>query len=144
MFSAEPIVESRRALYARLASRVLETLNEAVDRRTAAGKTKHEIAERIGCHRSQLSRILNGTTPNLTLKTIADVLWATDHDPADFHADPLEDLQPNCATFDDEDRNYHNLWSTIRPYRESLIVRSSSDWAFHPKVNATWQVEVSS
>jgi transcriptional regulator with XRE-family HTH domain len=90
MYSRAPLVDSRGAAYARLASRVLEALNEAVQRRLGDGVTRSDIADRLGCHRSQLSRVLNGTVPNLTLRTIADILWATDHEADDFRADPVE------------------------------------------------------
>ena len=106
------LIDSRRAAYARLASRVLETLNEAVQCRISEGSNRSEIATRLGCHRSQL-RILNGTLPNLTLRTISDVLWATDHDPIDFSADPIEKLSENCPTHQHHDVASHNFSRVI-------------------------------
>ncbi len=97
-YSQVPLVDSRKAAFARLASRVLEALDEAVSTRVAEGKTKREIADRIGCDRSSLSRVLNGTTSNITLRTISDILWATDFDPQDFRADPIEKISPNWVT----------------------------------------------
>lgn len=88
-------VDPREAQYARLAFGVLRTLREAVDRRAREGLTKVAIADRIGCDKSALSRVLNGRTCNLTLKTISDILWATDFEPVEFEADALEDLSPN-------------------------------------------------
>jgi Helix-turn-helix. len=94
--SSRALVDARGSAYARLASRVLEALNEAVTyRKDKDGVTLAMVADRIGCHRSQLSRTLNGTAKNLTLKTISDILWATDFDPEDFHADPVELICPN-------------------------------------------------
>lgn len=116
MFSHAPLVDSRRAAYARLASRVLECLNEAVELRQSNGATRSQIAEKLGYHRSQLSRILNGTTPNLTLRTISDVLWATDCEPTDFTADPIEQLSQNCPTFAAIDGEYESLWTTTHSY----------------------------
>lgn len=99
MLSSQPVVSERGATFARLAARVLETLNDAVDKRRSEGETLSEIAERIGCHRSLLSRVLNGTSPNLTLRTIADVLWAARFEPADFAADPIEAISPNWTHY---------------------------------------------
>ena len=97
-FSQKPLVDGRKAAFSRLVSRVLETLDAAVSTRRAEGKTMSEIADRIGCDRSSLSRTLNGTTSNLTLRTISDILWATDFDPQDFRADPIEKISPNWVT----------------------------------------------
>lgn len=95
MFSQKPLVDGRKAAFARLASRVLETLNEAVSTRRDEGQTVSAIADRIGCNRSSITRALNGTSANLTLRTISDILWATDFDPQDFSADPIEKISPN-------------------------------------------------
>jgi transcriptional regulator with XRE-family HTH domain len=88
-------VDPREAQYARLAFGVLRTLREAVDRRVNEGLTKSMIAQRIGCDKSTLSRVLNGRVRNVTLKTVSDILWATDFEPAEFGADALEELSPN-------------------------------------------------
>jgi transcriptional regulator with XRE-family HTH domain len=88
-------VDPREAQYARLAFAVLKTLRRAVDRRADEGLTKSAIAKRIGKDKSALSRILNGRTRNLTLKTVSDILWAVDYEPTEFEAEPLEELSPN-------------------------------------------------
>jgi transcriptional regulator with XRE-family HTH domain len=88
-------VDPREAQYARLAFAVLKTLRRAVDNRANEGLTKSAIAKRIGKDKSALSRILNGRTRNLTLKTVSDILWAVDYEPTEFEADPLEELSPN-------------------------------------------------
>lgn len=142
MYSPAPLVDTRRASYARLASRVLEALNEAVSRRIGEGRSKAEIAERIGCHRSQLSRVLNGTTPNLTLRTISDVLWATDFDPQDFAVDPLEELSQNCRTFESGDTEYRDLWTKFGNSPELHGKFIKSDWPEKTKINSAWKVEV--
>lgn len=105
--SSRPLVNARSAAYARLASRVLEVLNGAVQSRRLDGETLSSIADNIGCHRSVLSRVLNGTVSNLTLKTISDILWATKFDPQDFGADPIEVICPNWV--DDERMDYNNV-----------------------------------
>jgi hypothetical protein len=88
-------VDPREAQYARLVFSVLGTLRQAVDRRVSEGLTKTAISNRIGCDKSALSRVLNGRTRNLTLKTVSDLLWAVDFEPVPFEADALEDLSPN-------------------------------------------------
>ena len=136
MYSPAPIVDSRRAAYARLASRVLETLNGAVARRLAEGKTQSEIAERIGCHRSLLSRAINGTTPNLTLRTIADILWATDYEPRDFEADALEDLNENCRTHIDHEVAYASLFEKrSRVVDVDLLNEVTTLWLSQPSAS---------
>jgi hypothetical protein len=95
MTSSQQLVSSKGAAFARLASRVLEALNEAVDYRRDQGQTLTGISEKIGCHRSALTRALNGTSANLTLRSISDILWAVDFDPKDFSADPVESISPN-------------------------------------------------
>lgn len=96
--SSLPVVDEREAAFARLASRVLETLNDAVEYRRNRGATITQIADRIGCHKSSLSRTLNGNCQNITLRTISDILWASDHDPQDFQADPIEDICQNWVS----------------------------------------------
>jgi DNA-binding phage protein len=88
-------VSQQSAAFARLAARVLEALNRAVDRRRDEGQTLSSIAAKINRDRSALTRALNGTTANLTLRTISDILWATNFDPRDFVADPIEEVSPN-------------------------------------------------
>ena len=88
-------VDPREAQYARFAFAILRTLRSAVNKRTKEGLTQAAIASRIGMDRSSLSRILNGRTSNLTIKTISDVLWATEFEPIEFDADPREDLMRN-------------------------------------------------
>lgn len=100
MFSQKPLVDSRKAAFARLASRVLETLNEAVAARREEGQTISAIADRIGCNRSSVTRVLNGSSANMTLRTISDILWATNFDPRDFAADPIEQISPNWVAMD--------------------------------------------
>lgn len=88
-------VDPREAQYARLVFGVVGTLREAVARRSKEGLSKTAIAARIGRDKSALSRVLNGRTRNLTLKTVSDILWACEFEPIEFDADALEDLSAN-------------------------------------------------
>lgn len=95
--SSEQHDPQREAQYARFALSILGALNDAVGRRTAGGETKASLASKIGCNRSQLSRVLNGNVGNITIRTISDILWATRHEPLEFAADSYEDISPNYA-----------------------------------------------
>jgi hypothetical protein len=103
--SSQSFVDQRGAAFGRLAGRVLEALNEAVEYRKNKGETLTFLAEKIGCHRSSLTRALNGTSANLTLRTISDILWATRHEPQDFIAEPVEAICSNWNYFDQVDKN---------------------------------------
>jgi hypothetical protein len=94
-FQSDP----REAQFARLMSDVLATLQEAVQHRYDTGVTRAALAQRIGCDRSSLSRVLNGHAANLTLRTVSDILWAADFEPCEFSAEPAERLSPNHACF---------------------------------------------
>lgn len=87
--------DPRRRQYARYAQTVLEGLREAVARRTAEGLSQRQIAERIDMAPSSLTRVLNGRVKNLTIKTISDILWASEHEPSEFNVDALEDISGN-------------------------------------------------
>jgi transcriptional regulator with XRE-family HTH domain len=106
MNSSLPLTNQRGAAFTRLASRVLEALNEAIDHRREEGQTLTQIADRLGYNRSVLSRVLNGTSSNLTLRTISDVLWAANYDPQDFKADPIEKICPNWVNTEDSEADY--------------------------------------
>lgn len=85
-------VDPRDAQYARFAGSVLATLRCAVMRRVSEGLSQKEIGDRIDMDKSALSRVLNGRVRNITIKTVSDILWATEHEPVEFHADGFEDL----------------------------------------------------
>lgn len=103
MISSPPLVDERSAAFSRLAARIVDTLNDAVEKRKEEGETLSDIAEKMGCHRSSLSRVLNGTSRNITVRTIADILWATEFEPRDFEADPIETL---CANWTGDANSY--------------------------------------
>lgn len=87
--------DPRRRQYARFAQTVLETLREAVDRRTAEGLSRKEIAGRIDMAPSSLTRVLNGRVKNITIRTLSDILWAAEHEPVEFGSDAIEDICGN-------------------------------------------------
>jgi DNA-binding phage protein len=116
-------VSQRSAAFARLASRVLEALNNAVDIRRAEGQTLSSIAAKIGRDRSALTRALNGTSSNLTIRTISDILWATNFDPRDFEADPIESISPNWI----DSSSSSDCETKITPY-PTIPVKMSSDY----------------
>ena len=137
MFSQKPLVDSRKAAFARLASRVLETLNEAVSTRREEGQTISAIADRIGCNRSSITRALNGSSANMTLRTISDILWAADFDPQDFSADPIEKISPNwiAMTFDSSEETRFVIFPTQEVRMDSSeIIEHNRETAFqNPK-----------
>lgn len=88
-------IDPREAAYGRLVSSVLGALRSAVAKRVAGGQAKADIAKEADLSAGHLSRVLNGSVRNITLRTVSDLLWATRHDPRDFAADAYEDLNHN-------------------------------------------------
>ena len=95
MTSFDIKIDPRDAQYGRFASAILRTLRSAVYHRVGVNHTQRDIADRLGWHRSQLSRVLNGRINNISIKTVSDILWACDFEPEEFAADPVEKLSPN-------------------------------------------------
>lgn len=139
MFSQNPLVDSRKAAFARLASRVLEALNDAVSTRKDEGQTLTVIADRIGCNRSSLTRTLNGSSANMTLRTISDILWATNFDPQDFTADPIEKISPNWLVENHEIEK--NVEYTVYLTRDIRIDSCATDNLFSASSFSTPKVE---
>jgi hypothetical protein len=129
------LFRKREAQYGRLVHNVLNMLNDAVHHRISEGETKASIARIIGCDRSSLSRILNGNIRNLTLRTISDILWATNYEPQDFSADPVEVISPNYVSIDvDQVEAFPHPSSSVGFYISDLPVgyiktHSSSGYA---------------
>ena len=88
-------VDPKEQFYARFASNILGALRAAVATRISEGMSQHEIAGKIRCHKSSISRTLNGRVNNITIKTVSDILWACSAEPRQFKFDFLEDLQSN-------------------------------------------------
>lgn len=94
-----PLVDQRSAAFARLVARILDALNLAAERRRNEGVALKDVARKLGWHNSAISRLLNGTSHNMTLRTVSDLLWALDFEPKDFEAEALEDINPKAPTF---------------------------------------------
>jgi len=119
-------VDPREQFYARFASNILGALRTAVGTRVSEGMSQQEIAEKIGCHKSSISRTLNGRVNNVTIKTVSDILWACSAEPRQFEFDFLEDLQANfipdhkCRKIHEFSENYSVFGEEFRPKTESL------------------------
>lgn len=82
-------VDPRRSAYLSLASQVESQLREAYARRFAAGiVTQSSIAQKLGVNRSAVHHRLTGRT-NMTIETIADMVWALGYEIAVKIYDPL-------------------------------------------------------
>jgi len=67
---------ARRQTYLRLASEIESQLRDAYDRRFVAGEaTQSSLAKALDIDRSAIHRRLMGHT-NMTIETIADMVWA--------------------------------------------------------------------
>lgn len=69
-------VDPRSRNSGRFSLRVQRELQKAV---SSSGMRQQQIAEKLGVDRSIINRRLTGRA-NLTLRSIADIAWATDHD----------------------------------------------------------------
>lgn len=68
--------DNRRAVYLGLVQQVESQIREAYAERYEQGiETQASLAEKIGVHKSAINRRLSGKN-NLTLKTVADLVWA--------------------------------------------------------------------
>lgn len=65
--------------------RGIECISEAI---AASGLSRSEVAEKLGCHKSLVTRILNGPQ-NMTLATLGAVLWACDRELDAFMSNSL-------------------------------------------------------
>jgi hypothetical protein len=69
-------LDGRRSTYIHLSGDVETQLREAFDERHQAGEeTQASLAEKLGVNRSVIHRRLTGRA-NLTLSTLADMVWA--------------------------------------------------------------------
>ena len=90
MPSSRRTSDPKRAKYLSLSGQIESQLREAYGRKHAAGKvTQSSIASRLGINRSAVHHRLMGRT-NMTIETIADMVWALDHDIVVNIYDPLE------------------------------------------------------
>lgn len=129
-------IDPRSAAYVRLIGDIYDMINDVVKRREKEGVTRAEIARRMGKDRSQLSRILNGHSSNITARTIADILYATDFEldrPA-YH--PLEADGCNAPSATHTDLAFK--WIAGEPIAKLGVAGSNftkSDGAVH----SVWQ-----
>lgn len=71
-------ISSRRQTFLLLAAQIERQLRDAYDRAFRAGDvTQASVAAKLGIDRSAVNRRLTGRT-NMTIETIADMVWALD------------------------------------------------------------------
>lgn len=70
-----PKPDTRRQLYLALVNKLESQLRELYSKRSDEGYTLACAADRLGIHRSLMTRRLNGQT-NMTLETVAEMVWA--------------------------------------------------------------------
>lgn len=69
--------DNRRQVYLALAGSIESQLREAYAKRFEAGQeTQTTLAEKLGVNRSVVNRRLTGRQKNLTVETVADMVWA--------------------------------------------------------------------
>lgn len=79
MRSSKPPVDSRRKVYLALSSSIESQLREAfLERFDAGDETQASLAKKLGVDRSSVNRRLRGEA-NMTIKTLADMVWALEH-----------------------------------------------------------------
>lgn len=92
MPSSRRTTSARRKMFLNLSGQVEGQLREAYDRKFQAGlATQSSLADKLGVNRSAIHHRLMGHT-NMTIETIADMVWALDHnirveifDPSSVH-----------------------------------------------------------
>lgn len=73
-----------------------ETLRAAAEEKVASGITQQEIADKLGVHKSSISRLLRGQS-NLTLRSVGEFLWALGWEP-EFSAKRNSEPSHNLTT----------------------------------------------
>lgn len=94
-------LDDRRRMFVVLAAEIERQLREAYDRKFRAGlATQSGLADKLGINRSAIHHRLMGHT-NMTIETIADMVWALDHaikveiyDPAASHGVNYKTITP--------------------------------------------------
>jgi len=90
--------DARRAMFLSLASQIEGQLRDAYARKYEAGcLNQSSVAEKLGINRSAVHHRLMGQT-NMTIETIADMVWALEHDIVVRIYDPME---PLCGGYND-------------------------------------------
>lgn len=101
MPSSRKKVDPRRQAFLALSGQIESQLRDAYDRKYRAGiTTQSRLAGKLGVNRSAVHHRLMGHT-NMTLETVADMVWALDHaikveiydptiDPSDNQVHPIQ------------------------------------------------------
>jgi DNA-binding phage protein len=96
--------DQRRAMFLSLAGQIEGQLREAYARKYDAGRlNQSSVADKLGINRSAVHHRLTGRT-NMTIETIADMVWALEHDIVVQIFDPHDNLggrlddRPNVPT----------------------------------------------
>jgi transcriptional regulator with XRE-family HTH domain len=77
---------------------VLDELNGALrQEQDRQGLTKARIADRLGIHRSEVTKLLNGRRRNMTMESIAALAWALGRD-IDFRLIGEDDVARSNGT----------------------------------------------
>lgn len=83
-------IDARRQTFLVLVGEIERQLREAYDRKFRAQKaTQSSLADKLGINRSAVNRRLSGRT-NMTLETLADMVWALDQSISVKIYDPAE------------------------------------------------------
>ncbi|CAA7627015.1 helix-turn-helix domain-containing protein [Magnetospirillum sp. UT-4] len=72
-------LDPRKTKAAQFVAKVRRELQQALAEEEKHGLTKSRIAEKLGIHRSAITRRLQGTE-NLTLHSLSDLAWAMNRD----------------------------------------------------------------
>ena len=104
--------DARRKMFLYLSGQIEGQLREAYDRLFQAGlASQASVAKKLGVDRSAIHRRLMGHT-NMTVETIADMVWALDH------AIKVEIVDPQTAK---QQSNYF-----IAPSDKQIVPRSNN------------------
>lgn len=90
MSSFEFDILPKRKAFVRLLGDIHESLYRMVE---DSGLSRSEISDRVECHRSSITRRLNGTA-NLTLESMSDIIWACDSY-GEFKITPIAKVNAN-------------------------------------------------
>ena len=111
---------ARRSTYLRLSSQVEGQLREAYDRRYLAGQaTQTGLATKLGVNKSAIHRRLTGRC-NMTVETIADMVWALDLAIKVEIYDPTIDHTSNSEIFAKQEEQKPNLPTSKTPSSSGL------------------------
>ena len=80
-------IDPKQRASARFIGDVRLELQRMLLKQEGAGLNKAEIAKRLGIHRSAVTRRLNGTDA-LSLRTVAELVWAMGGEPAFHRVEP--------------------------------------------------------